>query len=483
MSFPQIGRSKDDVFAALEAARTQDFPWREGKLFALVFDGGRDIEEVGKRAFMAYLSENGLDPTTFPSLRRFENELVGAARKHLGGDEHVVGNFTSGGTESIMLAVKTARDAFLAHHPDAGTPELIVPITAHAAFHKAAHYLGVKLVASPVDAVSFRADAEAMRALVNEHTMMVVASAASYAHGVVDPVREIAALAKEKGLYCHVDGCMGGWLLPYFKRLGAEVPDFDFRVPGVTSMSMDFHKYALCPKGASVVLYRNEALRQHQIFACAEWTGYTMINNTIQSSKSGGPMAAAWAVLNYVGDDGYLKFARDLLAARDALVHGVDAIPGLRVMGRPEMSLLAFTSDEIDVFVLCDALKTKGWQVQPQLKYGPSQANVHLSINPSNTKWVGAFLSSLAETVVELRQSGRGIERPVAAAEAIAAQVRSDTTGEAVRVLVAALAGSDGGAPGEMATINGLLNELPSDVQSRLLVAFVGAMFTPKADA
>lgn len=482
MSLPSQGRSKDDVFAALEAARAQDFPWRDGKLFALVFDGGRDVEEVGKKAFMAYLSENGLDPTAFPSLRQFENELVGIARKHLGGDERVVGNFTSGGTESIMLAVKTARDAFRAAHPEVDTPELIAPITAHAAFHKAAHYLGVKLVPSPVHPETFRADAAAMAALVNERTMMVVASAASYAHGVIDPVEEIAALAQARGLYCHVDGCMGGWVLPYFKRLGAPVPDFDFRVPGVTSMSMDFHKYALCPKGASVVLYRDEALRQHQLFACSEWTGYTMINNTIQSSKSGGPMAAAWAVLNYVGDEGYLAFAKELLGARDALVSGIEQIEGLRLMGRPEMSLLAFTSDEVDVFVLCDELKAQGWMVQPQLRFGPSQENIHLSINPSNTKWVGAFLSALAETVAKLRASGRGIERPIAAAEAIAAQVRSDTTGEGVRALVSALAGSDGGAPGEMAPINGLLNALPSDVQSRLLIAFVGAMFTPKAD-
>jgi sphinganine-1-phosphate aldolase len=166
---------------------------------------------------------------------------------------------------------------------------------------------------------------------------------ARYAHGVVDPVREIAALAEERGALCHVDGCMGGFLLPYFQRLGAEVPDFDFRVPGVTSMSMDFHKYGLCPKGASVVLYRDEALRKHQIYACSEWTGYTMVNNTIQSTKSGGPWRRPGRCCSFLGESGYTKIATDLLAARDALVAGIKATPGLRLLGEPEMSMVAFT--------------------------------------------------------------------------------------------------------------------------------------------
>ncbi len=483
MQIPSKGLGKDAVFAALAEARQNDFPWREGKLFAYIFDGGREVEEVGKKAYLEYLSENGLDPTTFPSLLEFENDLVDMARRHLGGDASVVGNFTSGGTESIILAVKTARDWFKARHPEVTTPELVVPITAHAAFHKAAHYLGVKAVSIPVDPQTFKADVAAMKAAINERTMLLVGSASSYAHGTMDPIVEIAALAKERGILCHVDGCIGGFLLPYFRRLGAKVPEFDFRVPGVTSMSMDFHKYGLCPKGASVVLYKNEDLRRHQIFACSDWTGYTMINNTIQSTKSGGPMAAAWAVLQFVGDEGYLAYAKGLLDAKNRIVEGVRAIPGLRMMGDPEMSLVAFTSDDVSVFALADEMKARGWAVQAQLAYGPSKENIHVSLNPSNVPHTEAFLVALREAVEAVRAAGGGPKPPKEMAAMLAEQLEQASP-EEVKNLVAAIAGGgDGALPGKMAETNALLNELPRRLQEKLLIAFVGQMFTPRSEA
>ncbi len=478
---PETGLDRATVFAALEQAREKDLAWRKGRAYAYVYDGGKEIEEVGKHAYMAFLTENGLDPTVFPSLLQFENDLAAMARAHLGGDEHVVGNFTSGGTESIMLAVKAARDHFRELHPGvAGKPELVLPITAHAAFFKAAHYLDVTAVPVPVNPDTFRADPAQMRAAITERTMMLVASASSYAHGVVDPVREIAALAAERGLLCHVDGCIGGFLLPYFRRLGAEVPDFDFRVPGVTSMSMDFHKYALCPKGASIVLYRDKALRRHQIYACSSWTGYTMVNNTIQSSKSGGPMAAAWAVLQFVGDAGYLRIAKDLLATQRALVAGIRAIPGLRVLGEPEMTLVAFASEELSVFQLCDAMKKRGWYIQPQLAYGSSPANVHLSIQPGNVQWTEALLSDLRAAVEELR--GRPQPDLAPMAQALTAQIEADPSGQAMANIVAMTRGSgDGPTPDEMADTNHLLDALPRPLQERLLVEYVNEMFVPSS--
>lgn len=480
MQIPKTGASREAVVASLEAARENDVKWREGKLYAYVFDGGKEIEEIGKHAYTSYLSENGLDPTTFPSLLRFENDLIDMARRHLGGDEKVVGNFTSGGTESIILAVKTARDLFHKAHPGV-RPELIVPATAHAAFHKAAHYLDVDIVSTAVDPETFRADVAAMRSAISERTMLIVGSACSYAHGVVDPIREIAAMAKERNILCHVDGCMGGFLLPYFRRLGQVVEEFDFRVPGVTSMSMDFHKYGLSPKGASVVLYRDESLRQHQIFACADWSGYTMINNTIQSSKSGGPMAAAWAVLQFVGDEGYLKFAKALMQARDEIVAGVGTIPGLRVMGKPEMSLVAFTSDELSVFAIADEMKARGFHVQAQLRHGVSKENLHVSIQPSNVRWSKDLVAALRASVEAVRAAGGGPIPPVEMGALLAQQIEADTTGEGLGNLLAMIGGGAGGElPTAMAELNALINELPPRARERLLVAFVGQMFTPK---
>jgi len=477
MKIPSKGLSKTEVLSAVEAARKNDVPWREGKLYAFIFDGGKEVEEVGKQAYLAYLSENGLDPTTFPSLLKFENDLIDMARRHLGGDEKVVGNFTSGGTESIILACKTAREVFRKKHPGV-RPEMIVPITAHSAFHKAAHYLDFDIVSTAVDPETFCADVKAIESAITERTMLIVGSASSYAHGVVDPIVEIAKLAESRGILCHVDGCMGGFLLPYFKRLGAKVPDFDFRVPGVTSMTMDFHKYALTPKGASVVLYRDESLRKHQIYACADWTGYTMINNTIQSSKSGGPMAAAWAVLQFVGDEGYLAYAKGLLEAKNKIVAGVNAIPGLRVMGNPEMSLVAFTTQEnseVSVFAITDEMKDRGFHVQAQLKHGPSKENIHVSINPSNVAHTDELLAALREVVELVRKQGGGPQPPVEMAAMLAQQIAVDPAS-----VIAALSGPGGGVPGKMADINALLNELPPRARETLLVAFVGQMFTPK---
>lgn len=481
MRMPSRGLSKAEITRALQEARKDDFPFREGKLFAYTFEAGEEIDAIGKLAFTEFLTENGLDPTTFPSLRKFENDIVDIARRHLGGDDAVVGSFTSGGTESILLAVKTARDHARKTRPEITSPSMLVPETAHAAFHKAASYLGVRLVATRVSAETYRADVADMREKIDASTIMVVASACSYAHGVVDPVTEIAGLAKERGLLCHVDGCMGGFLLPYFRRLGEPIPDFDFRVPGVTSMSMDLHKYGLCPKGASVVLYRDESLRRHQVFVCADWTGYTMFNPTIQSSKSGGPLAAAWAVMHFLGEEGYTKVASDLLAARKKLVRGVGEIPGLAMMGEPEMSLIAFTSDEVSVFVLADRLKARGFAVQAQLGYGPSKANIHMTVNPGNTKVIDAFLVVLGEETAKLRAEEKGA-LPGPEVVALANMLKDTLANDPDGLAAAAVIGQADTRPGNMADTSQLLDLLGPKEREKLLLAFVGRLFTPSPE-
>src|SRR6478752_4032452 len=243
--------------------------------------------------------------------------------------DHATRTLSSGGTESILLAVQGARDS----RPDVVRPRMVLPATAHAAFHKAAHYFGVEAVLVPVGP-DFRADAAAMADAIDDDTVLVVASAPSYAHGVVDPVTEIAAAAAARGVRCHVDACIGGWVLPYAARLGRNLPPWTFTVDGVTSISVDLHKYAYAPKGTSILLHRTAELRRPQFFASAAWPGYTMLNPTMQSTKSGGPLAGAWAVVNTIGDDGYLDLAREVFDGIDALVAGISAIDGLRVVVR-----------------------------------------------------------------------------------------------------------------------------------------------------
>src|SRR5215468_2693902 len=258
MRIPTHGKPHAQVKQELEAFADRDAKWRDGKTLGYIYDAGPDVEEIAKWAYMRYLTENALAPTVFPSLMQIENELVAMAAAHLGDVRGVVGNFTSGGTESCMLAIKTARDFARETKPHIKEPEVILPVTAHAAFQKGCHYLGLKKVLVPVDPKTYKADPAIIEKAITPNTILIVSSAVSYAHGVLDPIEAIAKVAQTPPLLLPVDGCIGGFLLPYFKRLGAKLGEFDFRVPGVTSMSMDFHKYAYCPKGASVILHRSK---------------------------------------------------------------------------------------------------------------------------------------------------------------------------------------------------------------------------------
>lgn len=476
MKIPSRGLSEDSLFATLAAYQEGDLDGRSGRAFGYTYDAGREAEALGKKAYGMFLSSNGLDPTMFPSLQRLETEVVRMAANHLRGEAGVVGNFTSGGTESIMLAVKAARDHARAQHPEVTAPEMILPETGHAAFHKAAHYLGVKVVQTPVDKTTFRADVEAVRAAITPSTILLVGSASSYGPGVVDPIPELGALAQERGLWLHVDGCIGGFLLPYFRRLGASFPEFDFTVPGVSSISMDFHKYAFAPKGASVVLYRNRELRRHQIFACSRWTGYTVVNNAVQSSKSGGPMAAAWAVLNFLGDDGYLALAKRTYETTRALCAGIARIPGLELLVEPDMSLIAFISREMSIFHVIDEMKTRGWYVQPQLGFGGHPAAAHLSVSPNHDRTVEAFLADLALSV----EAARALPAP-----SLAAGVRESLAGvdpaalgpEVLLQLLGAAGVSGTALPERMAEINAVLDALPPVLTERLLAEFMNELF------
>ncbi|MDJ0870068.1 MAG: aspartate aminotransferase family protein [Myxococcota bacterium] len=476
MRIPEQGWSREQVFERLERYREHDTPWREGRTWAYVYDPGAEAESVIKDAFASYLSENGLDPTAFPSALQMENEVVAMAARHLNGDDEVVGNFTSGGTESLILAVKAARDWAREKRPHIDVPEMVLPETAHASFQKAGHYLGVKPVMVPVDPHTFRADVDAVRDAVTDRTVLLVGSAISYAHGVVDPIRELGQLALERDLLLHVDGCMGGFLLQYFARLGAPVPDYDFRVPGVTSISMDLHKYAFAAKGASTILYRSKELRKYQMYACSNWTGYTVINPTVQSTKSAGPIAASWAALHFIGDDGYLEFTRKVKDATDHIVAAIDELPDLRLLGRPDMNLCCFASDTVSVFHIADEMKERDWYVQPQLAYGCSPENIHLSINPESVRWVEPMLADLGECIEKARAlpSGELAPKIQAAFGGLAPEDLDDD----VFAGMLAMAGVDGTSlPGRMAEINEVLNALPVPLRERLLVEYLNVLY------
>lgn len=471
MHIPAKGKSAAEIKAQLEAFSTRDLPWREGKTLAYIYDAGADVEEIAKWAYMRYLTENALDPTVYPSMMLMENELAAMAQAHLGGVPGVVGNFTSGGTESCMLAVKTARD-WARKVKKIAEPEIILPVTAHAAFHKGAHYLDMKKVLVPVDPKTFKADPAAIEKAITPNTAMIVCSAVSYAHGVLDPIEAVGALAQKHNVLFHVDGCIGGFLLPYFKRLGAKLGEFDFRVPGVTSMSMDWHKYAYCPKGASVILHRNKDYRQHMMYAAAEWTGYTVINPTIQSTKSGGPMAAAWATLNYLGDEGYMRFAKRIYDATQIIVEGIRSTPGLRLVGEPDLNLVAFTADEFSCFHLVDAMKERRWFIQPQFGLMGSEANVHLSIGQNMFERAHEFAADLKACAGECADKGFSQIAAMVKAE-VAKGGAQDPDPKMIGQLMQAAGIEDGQLPRKAAELNQILNVLPPKLIEFALIQFM----------
>ncbi|GAA1531719.1 aminotransferase class V-fold PLP-dependent enzyme [Nocardioides humi] len=469
----------EQIRARLEALREGDLPVHGGRTLAYVYDAGlTEVDALAREAVAAFAGSNGLDPTAFPSLLAMENDLVAFARTLVDGPDTMVGTLTSGGTESCLLAVQGARDA----RPDVAAPSIVVPDTVHAAFHKAGHYFGVRVVVVPTGP-DHRADAAAMAAAIDESTVLVVASAPSYAHGVVDPVPAIAAAAAERGVRCHVDACIGGWVLPYAARLGRPVAPWTFAVEDVTSISTDLHKYAYAPKGASLLLHRTPALRRPQYFAHAGWPGYTMLNATMQSTRSGGPIAGAWATVRAIGDAGYLALAERALAATDAIAAGISALDGLALVASPESTLVAaVASGALDVFTVCDEMAARDWFVQPQLSYDGQPPSLHVAISAATDP--AAFLAALGSAVDAAREAG-----PVPVDPGVADLLRTldpATLGdEEFDLLLAAggLAGADGGLglPERMAPVNALLDVAPPALREAVLVAFLDRLARPPA--
>jgi sphinganine-1-phosphate aldolase len=399
---PQQGRPVDDVVADLEAKQAGDVRWREGRTFGLVFDGGPSVHEVAERAAVLYLHENALNTMAFRSLGEIQSEVVGWTAQLLHGPDTAAGFLTSGGTESILCGVKAARERGRTER-GITEPEMIVAESAHAAFHKAAHLFGIRLHKVPVRD-DWSADVDAMAELVNENTVLLVGSAPQYPQGVIDPIPEIAALAASVDANCHVDACMGGFVLPFVEMLGRDVAPWDFRVEGVSSISADIHKLGYAPKGVSVILHRTKELRSHQTFVFDDWLGGFYASPNLQGTRSGLPMAAAWAVMQHLGVDGYVELTRTVLDNADRMRAGVRDVDGLTVLGDPTYHLLAIAADPdagepLDVFAVGDALQRRGWYLDRQ---GPPDS-LHATVSNSNTGVIDDFLAALAESAEEVR--------------------------------------------------------------------------------
>jgi sphinganine-1-phosphate aldolase len=458
LPFPKSGQPKEDILASMQRARDGDAQWQNGRVFGLVYHISDEIDDLLKEAYTMFFSENGLNPTAFPSLSKFENEVVAMAANLLNGDEHVVGTFTSGGTESLLMAVKTARD-YARGTWAIKDPEIVLPTTAHPAFDKAGEYFNVRMVHVPVRD-DFRADVRAMRDAITNNTIMLVGSAPSYPHGVVDPIPELAALAEKAGLLFHTDACVGGFMLPFVRKLSYQVPDFDFSVPGVTSISADLHKYAYAAKPASLVLYRTSELRRHQMFVSTEWPGGIYPSPAMAGSRPGGPVAAAWALLNYLGEEGYLNITAVVMRTAKKLQEGINSIRDLRVLSNPEMSVFAIASDKLDVYELADELSLRGWHLDRQ-HFPPS---LHVTVNYVHEKVADDFLKDLTEAAVKVRKPGfrKAATKLIVKAANALTRILPEETVSNLMGKASSMLGGGGGLPSRMAPMYGLIGSLPN---------------------
>ena len=440
---PRTGIDRQKLLEEMRSYREDDADWRAGRTWSLVYYAGEEHHEFLKEAYSLFFSENGLNPMAFKSLKRMESEVVRMTASMLHGDEEVVGTMTSGGTESILMAVKAARERARILKRLPLRPEIVAPRTIHPAFAKAAHYFGAKMRYVEVGE-DFRADPKAMEEAMGPMTMLVAASAPQYPHGMVDPIEEIAEITAERDIPFHVDACFGGFLLPWVEKLGYAIPTFDFRVEGVTSMSADCHKYGFAAKGASTVLYRDMSYLRHQFFVEAGFPGGIYASPTMAGTRPGGAIAAAWAAMKSMGEEGYMELAARAMEAAKALKEEVAAIEELEILGSEHSTIVTFGSrdTEVDIYAVADQMQERGWALDRQHK----PASLHCTVNAHNGPVIGDFAADLRDAVDRVRRNPELASEGEAAMYGMMAKIPVQSAVElSVRKVMEKLYGPDGG--------------------------------------
>ena len=390
-TLPRKGRKWPALEAELATMSEGDARWRDLRTAVFVFHAGDDVLEVARSAYAMYQSENGLGAgSAFPSLAKMESDVVSIGLGLLNAPEGACGDMTSGGSESIFLALKTCRDQARAEGADTRGMHVLMPRSAHPAFDKAASYLDLEARRVPVGA-DCRADVGAMAAALSNRTLMLVASAPCFPYGVIDPVAELGELALAREVWLHVDACVGGYFAPFARMNGVELPAFDFGVPGVRSISADLHKYGYAAKGASTLFHRSADQRDHQVFACDAWPAGTMRTPSAAGTRPGGAIASAWAVLHYLGEDGYREKAGRVIRTRERLEAAIAATGELRVVASPPLGLIAYASDTLDIHAVGDHLSERGW-FSPRLDDPPA---IHLMLSPEHDRVIDQYIADL----------------------------------------------------------------------------------------
>ena len=395
-SLPDQGTDWPTLKARMLEMGGGDVRWREGKTAVYVFNAGPEVEQVQKEAYTLFMSENGLGPAAFPSLKRMEGEVTGFGLGLLHGPEGSSGVITSGGTDSITMALKAARDFARKDRGVRGPLNIVLPRSAHPAFDKACAVMEIEVRRTPLK--DLLADPQGMAEAADASTVMIVGSAPCYPYGLIDPIGALSDLAVARGLWLHVDACVGGYLAPFVRMNGGDVPPFDFELPGVSSMSADLHKYGYAAKGASTVFFRAKALRDRLTFDERDWPGGRMVTPTLAGTRPGGAIAAAWAVMTHLGVAGYRAKQGQVTTARERIEAGVQAL-GFTVLGRPQLGLIAFTRDDVDCAAIWGRLRERGWFIGMVTE----PRGLQLMLSPVHAEIADAFLADLGWAVDAVR--------------------------------------------------------------------------------
>lgn len=416
---PQHGLSQQQILDQLDSFKVDDPKYKNGKVWSLVYYIDEAHQQLLKDSYFKYSSENGLNPTAFKSLKRLENDIISATASILNGTDEVCGVVTSGGTESCLLAVKTYRDMAKAKRR-VKKPEMILPETAHVAWYKASEYFGVKIRSVPLDQ-NLVPDLKKLKRMINRNTVMILGSAPEYPHGTIDPIEAIGEIAQKYNIPLHVDACVGGFILPFMEMNGEQIPKWDYRVPGVTSISADVHKYGYAAKGASTITYRNLDYLKHQMFVQPNWSGGVFASSALLGTRPGGAYAGAWAALQYFGIDGYKRLADETLQAVNKLKQGIADIPELELMGNPIGPLFAYRSidPQVNIFAVGEQMDDKGWKVNKNQK----PDGLHAMVTAQHLKVVDDYLNDLKQSVATVKANPELAEQGGAATYGMIAHV------------------------------------------------------------
>ena len=400
-SLPASGLSQLELQNTLDKLRERDLVQQSsewaGRCFMFNMQAGDAVQKVAEAAYMQYLKTDAISSVAYPSVKGFQDDLLAFSTALFRGGDPTLGTITTGGTESIILAMKCARDWAREARPSVKDPEVLCPRTAHPAFNKGAELLGLRVIRVP-EGADYRADLVAMKAAISGDTVMLVGSMPTYWHGACDQIPELGQLALDNHLWLHVDACMGGFFAPFVRKTGRHVAPFDFSVPGVRSISADLHKYGFTPKGTSVVLFSDEEGARHRIF---DWKDPYIHYATpgFSGTRSGAAIAAAWAVMRFLGEEGYVDIARKIMQARDVIVDGIRSIDALEIRGEAPLSIISFGAKELDTGALGGALQARGWR--PNAWQGPP--SLHLRLLPVHAAHAEEFLEAVRGAVEDVR--------------------------------------------------------------------------------